>query len=487
MRSVLIAIVAVAFGGISCSEAAPAGASHDSTQPPNGQPPSGSSSHDWTRFGWDAARSNASTDPTGIDSTNVKTLKRQEVLLDGTIDASPIYLHGVQVNGAAHDVFVVTSTYGKTYAIDANDGSILWKFTPDGYNGVAGSNLVTTATPVADPDRQSVYAASPDGNIRKLALADGRVVWTTSITKRPDREKIASALNFDRGHVIATTGGYIGDAPPYQGHVALIDAATGNLVSVWNALCSDRTGLIDPSSCPESDAAIWGRAGAVVDPATGDIFVATGNAKWDGQTYWGDAVIELDPTATHIVGNYTPSNTDQLNAGDVDVGSTSPVLLGNGVVAQGGKDGTIRVLGADAVRQSGSHRGGEAQTVPTPSSSALFTAPAVWHAPSGTTWMFAGDGGGTAAWTVSGGQLHQAWKNSNRGTSPVLAGGLLYVFDANGGLRVYQPESGVLVTTLECGGGHWNSPIIVDGMIAIPDGNSNSHATGGTLNIFRLP
>jgi hypothetical protein len=52
---------------------------------------------------------------------------------------------------------------------------------------------------------------------------------------------------------------------------------------------------------------------------------------------------------------------------------------------------------------------------------------------------------------------------------------------------VYQPESGVLVTTLECGGGHWNSPIIVDGMIAIPDGNSNSHATGGTLNIFRLP
>jgi outer membrane protein assembly factor BamB len=486
MRSILIAFIAVAIGGSSCSESVPAGASHDSTQPPNGQPPSASSTHDWTRFGLDAARSNASTDPTGIDSTNVKTMKRQQVLLDGTVDASPIYLHGVQVNGAAHDVFVVTSTYGKTYAIDANDGSVLWKFTPDGYNGVAGSYQVTTATPVTDPDRQSVYAASPDGNIRKLALADGRVVWTTSITKLPVREKIASALNFDRGHVIAVTGGYIGDAPPYQGHVAIIDAASGKLLSVWNALCSDKAGLIDPNSCPESDAAIWGRAGAVVDPATGDIFVATGNAKWDGQTYWGDAVIELDPNATRIVGNYTPSNTDQLNDGDIDVGSTSPVLLGNGIVAQGGKDGTIRVLAADAIRQSGAHRGGEAQSSATPSGNALFSAPAVWHAPDGTTWMFAADGAATAAWTVNAGQLQQAWKKPNRGTSPVLAGGLLYVFDPNGGLRVYQPQSGVLVTTLDCGGGHWNSPIIVDGMIAIPDGNSNSHATGGTLNIFRL-
>jgi outer membrane protein assembly factor BamB len=487
MRSAMIAILAATVGVTSCSESAPAASNGDSTQPPAGQPSSANSTHDWTRFGWDAARSNASTDPTGIDSTNVKTMRRQQVLLDGTVDASPIYLHGVQVNGAAHDVFVVTTTYGKTIAIDANDGSVLWKFTPSGYNGFAGSSQVTTATPVADPDRQSVYAASPDGNIRKLALADGRVVWTTSITKLPSREKIASALNFDRGHVIATTGGYIGDAPPYQGHVAIIEAASGQLLHVWNALCSDRPGLIDPGSCPESDAAIWGRAGAVVDPATGDLFVATGNGKWDGITNWGDAVIELDADATRIVGNYTPSNTEQLNAGDVDVGSTSPVLLGGGLLAQSGKDATIRLLGADAIRQAGAHRGGETQTVATPSSNMLFTAPAVWHAPSGTTWMFAADGGGTAAWTVSGGQLQQTWRNTNRGTSPVLAGGLLYVFDSNGGLRVYLPETGALVTKLDCGGGHWNSPIIVDRMIAVTDGNSNSHATGGTLNIFRLP
>lgn len=78
--------------------------------------------HDWTRFGWDASRSSAATAPTGITAGNVAALRRQQVVLDGTVDASAIYLHGVRANGATRDVFFVTTTYGKTLAIDANDG-----------------------------------------------------------------------------------------------------------------------------------------------------------------------------------------------------------------------------------------------------------------------------------------------------------------------------------------------------------------------------
>ncbi len=484
MRHVTIAIVVAAFGVTACSESAPVGTIHDTAQSPPGQPANPTSSHDWTRFGYNAARSNASSDATGIDSSNIGTVKRQQVALDGTVDASPIYLHGVQVNGSSHDVLVVTTTYGKTIAIDANDGSTLWEFTPSGYSSMAGSYQITTATPVADPDRTSVYAASPDGNIRKLALADGHVVWTTAITLFPAREKIASALNYDRGHVIATTGGYIGDDPPYQGHVAVVDGASGQLLNVWNALCSDRPGLIQPQSCSQSGSAIWGRAGAVVDTTTGDLFVATGNGTWDGVTNWGDATLELDANATHLVGNYTPSNTEQLNAGDVDVGSTSPVWLGAGLVAQSGKDGTIRVLVLSATRQTGSHRGGERQSVGL--GAGVFTAPAVWVA-NGTTWLFVANGSGTAAWTVTGGQLQAAWNNGNHGTSPVVAGGLLYIYDPGGGLRVYAPASGRQIAQLDAGGGHWNSPIVVDRMIAVPEGDANSHAQSGVLDIYRLP
>src|SRR5207245_9509671 len=57
-----------------------------------------------------------------------------------------------------------------------------------------------------------------------------------------------------------------------------------------------------------------------------------------------------------------------------------------------------------------------------------------------------------------------------------------------GSLRVYDPATGRQVAKLECGdgGGHWNSPIVVDGRIALPEGNSNDHSTSGILDIWRL-
>ncbi|HKI46463.1 MAG TPA: PQQ-binding-like beta-propeller repeat protein [Balneolales bacterium] len=451
------------------------------------QPPHHQNAPDWTRFGWDAGRSNAPTGPTGITATNVDSLVRQQVKLDGTVDASAIYLRGIQVNGSTHDVFFVTTTYGKTIAINADDGSVLWSYTPSGYNNWAGTAQITTSTPVADPGHKFIYAASPDGYIQKLSVEDGSVVWRTAITKLPAREKIASALNFFKGHVIATTGGYVGDAPPYQGHVVLIDAGSGTILSVWNSLCSDQSGLLQPSGCPESDSAIWARSGAVVDSATGDIYFATGNGLWDGKTNWGDAVLELDPTGKQLIGNYTPQNTQQLNASDADLGSTAPVLLGHGFIAQGGKDGKIRLLDWPTMEGASPHQGGESQIVSTPSGTDLFTAPAVLRTDT-TTWMFAADNGGTEAWKFNnGGQFQSVWKNSNGGTSPIVADGLLYVYGPGGGLRIYKAFTGNQIADLKCGSGHWNSPIIVDGMIALPEGNANRHQTTGVLDIWRLP
>jgi outer membrane protein assembly factor BamB len=447
--------------------------------------PRASSGHDWLRFGWSASRSSAPTFATGITAANVRSLVRQQVTLDGTVDSSPIYLHGVRVAGATHDVFFVTTTYGKTEAIDAVTGNVLWRFTPAGYSSWAGSAQITTATPVADPNRQWVYAAAPNGRIYKLGVADGHAAWSVSITHLPSREKIAASLNYYNGRVIATTGGYIGDAPPYQGHVAVIQASNGKLLHVWNSLCSNRHGLIVPSSCAASDSAIWGRAGAVVDPANGQLLVATGNAPWNGQTDLGDSVLRLSADATDLIGNYTPSNTEELNSTDADLGSTSPVLLSEAYLAQGGKDGKIRVLSVGRMRGTAPHKGGELQVLPTPSGTDLFTAPAVWHASSGT-WMFAADNGGTAAYRFRNGRLSVGWRHGTGGTSPVVAGGLLWVYDPGGGLNVYAPSTGKLVVTLASGGGHWNSPIVVDGRVALPEGNANEHATKGVLDIWRL-
>ena len=440
---------------------------------------------DWPTFGWDVGRSSAPEMGMGLSADRIRSLSLQQVALDGTVDGSAIYLRGATVGGSSHDAFFVTTTYGKALALDADSGALLWEYTPASYEGLKATYRITNATPVADDDRKFIYSAAPDGMIRKLAVADGRVVWATAITRLAGREKIASPLSFFRGRVIAATDGYIGDRPPYQGHVAILDAATGSLLHVWNSLSSDRHELLAPSSVPQSDSGIWGRAGVVIDSTTGNLYIATGNGTWDGAVNWGDAVIELDSDATRILGNYTPVNTEELNDEDADLGSTSPVLLGNGLVAQGGKDRIIRVLDWRTMLGTTPHRGGEASKVPTPSGNRLFTAPALLRA-GNTTWLFAADSGATSAWTLAGASLKPRWRTDNAGTSPVVADGMLFVYDPRGGLRIYEATSGRPIAALPCGAGHWNSPIVADGRIALPEGNANSHLTNGVLDIWRV-
>jgi PQQ-like domain len=442
---------------------------------------SGVGGTDWARFGFDTARHDVG--PAGpLTAANVSHLVRQQVQLDGTVDSSPIYLHDVQVHGAAHDVFFVTTTYGKTEAIDATSGKLLWRFTPPSYGSLAGTAQITNATPAASTDRSAVYAAAPDGTIRKLRISDGKVLWATSVTRDPTHEKLTSSLNVSRGLVLVTTGGYIGDAPPYQGHVVTLSERTGAIEHVWNSLCSDRHTLITPSTCSASDSAIWSRNGAAVDPTTGDIVVATGNAPWNGSTNWGDSVLVLSPDASKLLRHWTPADQEHLNETDLDLGSTSPALLSGGYAVQSGKDGELRLLRLDRLPGVNKRLGGELQTVPTPDGSALFSEPAVWQG----TWIFVADDSGTQAWRLVNGRLHSVWSNSVSGTSPVIVGNLVFIA-TGGAVHVYLAANGRQVASLSLGAEvHWQSPIVADGRIAVAEGNANDHQTSGVLDIYRL-
>jgi outer membrane protein assembly factor BamB len=425
--------------------------------------------HDWPLYGYDAARHNASPETT-LTAPNVPKLRRLQVRLDGTVDSSPIYVGGR---------IVVTTTYGRTEALSPATGRVLWRFTPPGYSSFAGSAQITNSSPAASTDRTAVYASAPDGRVRKLRLSDGKVLWTTPLTRDATHEKLTSSINVSRGLVIMTTGGYIGDAPPYQGHVVTMSEKTGRIVHVWNSLCSDRHALIVPRTCASSDSAIWSRNGAAVDPTNGTLVVATGNAPWNGRTDWGDSVIVLSPNAASMLRHWTPTDQQHLNETDLDLGSTSPALLPNGYGVQGGKDGKLRLLQLHRLPGVNAQVGGELQTLPTPGGAGLFSEPAVWQG----RWVFVADDSGTAALTFRGGRLHPAWSNDNGGTSPVVAGSLLYVA-GNGSLRVYVATTGRKVAELTTGPVHWQSPIVADGRVIVAEGNANDHATTGVLDIF---
>jgi outer membrane protein assembly factor BamB len=452
-------------------------------------------SGDWLTFDYNAQRTGVGPANTGITAANLHHLKRLTVKVPGTVDSSPVALHNLMIGGRPYDVFFVTTSYGRTLAINAANGRLLWQFAPASVAKLEGSAQITTATPIIDPGLGYIYVSTPDGFIHKLLITTGRQVWSTRVTWDPTHEKIAGSLNISGGSLIVVTDGYDGDAPPYQGHVVTLALASGRITHVWNTLCSNIKTLIHPPSrCPASDSAIWGRPGSVIVPSTGNILVATGNGPFNGRTDWGDSVLELSPTLK-LLHNWTPANQEQMNQDDTDLGSTEPALLpvksGPPLAVQGGKDGLLRLLDINRLDGTaggaGPRTGGELQTIKAPGPTDIYSQPAVWQS-GPRIYVFVSDGAGTAAFTLTHRRLRLVWQNSTPGTSPLVAGGLLYVYnEVQGQLVVLNPRSGRVQITLPAAQGHWNSPIVVGGRIILPEGNDNDHLTSGTIDIYHLP
>ena len=460
----------------------------------------------WAGFGYDATASDDGPATTGITAANLSQLSAKVVTLPGTVDSSPIYLRNVVVEGKRRDVYVVDTTYGRTLAVDAASGAILWQFVPQGISAWEGSLEITTSSPVVDPNLLYVYSASPEGKVHKLELANGHEVggrWPVTVTLDPTKEKISSSLEVFGPYVLASLGGLsekIGLPSPRIGHLVEIERQTGVVAHVFNSLCSAQTTIVAAATCPEPEAGIWGRIPATVDPS-GNLLVATGDGAWNGRNYWGDSVLELSPTLK-LLQSYTPAGEAAMATGDLDVGSTAPVLLTPHIVLQAGKDGVIRLLDLDELngrtQTAGPYLGGEISTAAAPDGGPVRPQPAVWHRPGQEPWVFVANDFGIEGFNLAltpKPHLVLMWSDGRAGSSPVIAGGLLYAYNVDeGGLSIYNPDPSTgtelpnePLLTLSIPRGHWNSPVIADGRIALGDGNANDHLTSGSLYIWSIP
>jgi outer membrane protein assembly factor BamB len=449
---------------------------------------------DWPVFGYDSARSSINPHETAIAAHTVGGLHRLwSTALPDVADSSPVYLHGLRLaSGSTTDALYVTTRDGHLVAVNASDGQILWSVQNQGVR-------YTTSSPAIDPSRTYVYSYGLDGTLRKFTAVTGAEVtggaWPIRITTMPDTEKESSPLNIANGRVYVTTAGYPGDAPPYQGHVVGARVDTGD-EQVFNSLCSDKPHVLSKGECASNQSGIWARGGAVVEPGTGDIFVTTGNGNFNGRSNWGDSVIKLSADGLHVLDSYTPSNQNTLNETDDDLGSSAAGILPDipnsrtpHLLIQGGKDEKLRLINRDNMSGQGGpgHLAGELALLDWPGCQ-LFTQPVSWTE-EGTVWVTLAGTCGIATYQVGsdgGGQvsLHAIWHNSTNFTTPVLAGDVLFAA-TSGAIVALDPHSGQRLwssASASAGGSiagiHWESLIVVNGRVYIPDESGRLTAYG---------
>jgi outer membrane protein assembly factor BamB len=464
------------------------------------QIPQATKNADWPRFGFDPARSGVNPNEISNTSATVSGLHRLwSVALPDVADSTPILVHGLALaDGSKHNVLYLTTKSGSLVALDAATGIELWTAATHGPK-------MTTSSPVADPAHGFVYSYGLDGKLHKYQATTGREMmgggWPVLITRMTQTEKESSSLNLANGFIYVTTSGYPGDAPPYQGHVVAIKLADGTS-HVFNSLCSDKKHVLVQGECNASNSGIWARAGAVVDPVTGYIFVVTGNGPFDankGGKNWSDSVLELSADGSRLIDSYTPTNYDYLESSDLDLSSNAPALLPKiaashtpYLAVQGGKDGVLRLLNRQNLSGQGGpgHVGGELQSIATQDGCIVYTQPVVWTNPtSGDLWVFVATACGTTGYRVvtsaqGATTLQVGWSIQQPGTSPVLAGGVLFLANSEA-IVALDPQTGKQLwsSASPSAGGtiagiHWESPIVLDGRVYCSDENGKLTAYG---------
>jgi hypothetical protein len=310
------------------------------------------------------ARTGANLNETKLTprNVNVQHFGRLFTLhVDGDVYAQPLFLRGVEIPGKGrHDVLFVATEHDSIYAFDAygNPSTPLWQanFLKNGLTTVPALDascpfispeIGITSTPVIDPDTGTLYvlARTRDGSgffVNTYAQHLHALAVTTGVEKfggpveirasmngsgtgsrsgklsfNPLRDNPRAALLLNHGAVYLTWASAC-DVSPYHGWVMAYGAQNLKQEAVFNA------------SPDADDSGIWeGDTGPAADDA-GNIFLATGNGRFDagkGGRDYGDSLLKLSGASLKLSDYFAPYNAADLDANDSDLGSGGPMLL----------------------------------------------------------------------------------------------------------------------------------------------------------------
>ncbi|MGC1829164.1 MAG: malectin domain-containing carbohydrate-binding protein [Candidatus Acidiferrales bacterium] len=292
--------------------------------------------------------------------------------VDDEVYATPLYVPGLTVNGATHNVVYVATVNNSVYAFDADTGgAALWhtnygtptNHTVVGQNGVCGTayndfqgNIGIVGTPVIDisADKMFFVAHTQSGsthtqtlyaiNILTGATDASTVVSASGFNAMTNNQR--PALTLANGVIYVAWSSYC-DVTPYHGMVVAYSEATLGQTGVFN---DTSTG---------TQAGIWQAGQGVNVDSNGNIYVMTGNGTWDGSANFGESFVKLTPSTLTEEDYFTPSDYSSLNSGDIDLGSAGGLLIpGTNLMVGGGKAAIFYLLNTNNMgHESGSDSG----------------------------------------------------------------------------------------------------------------------------------
>ena len=500
---------------------------------------------DVVTFKNDAARTGQNLTESVLTLTNVNPVsfgRLRFLATDGKVDAEPLYLSGLTVQGAMHNVVFVATENDSVYAFDADSGAVLWHVSvlaggetvndlpPSGCEQVAPT-IGITATPVID------RSAGSHGIIYLVAMS--KTTASSSYHQRLHALDVTTGAQALNGPVdIAATYPMLGgtttfDPAQYEERAALL-LSRGVIYTSWTSHCDGapysgwiiaysqssltRTAVLNVA--PNSGGAgpaIWMSGGGPAADSTGNVYLLTANGAFEtaldsngfpNQGDYGNSFLKLSTAggALTVADYFTMYNEVSESNADQDLGSGGILLLPDLTASGGavrhlavgaGKDGNVYVVSRDSLGKFSSSRNNIWQQLSGVFGGGIFSTPAYFNG----ALYYGPVGAALTAFTVKNAQLSSAPSSTTAntftypGTSPAVsangtsdgiiwahensAPAVLHAYDAgNLGHELYNSSQASGGRDQFGAGNKFITPMIADGKVFV--------GTQGGVAVFGL-
>jgi len=356
----------------------------------------------------DNARTGQNLSETILTTSNVNSMQFGlvgTITVDGLVDAEPLYVGGLTVNGATHNVLFIATENDSVYAFDADTFTQLWhnallNGTGESPSDSRGCNQVVpmigvTSTPVID------QGAGPNGTIFLVAMSKSgntfhQRLHALDLTTGLDRMTATDVQATFSGTGSGSSGGVQTFNPASYEERAGLLLLNGVIYTTWTSHCDAtpynswvigfnesnlaRSVILDMTANGASAAGHGGQEGGIwmagAGPAadsSGNIYLLIGNGTFDttlsgsnfpNQCDFGNSFMKLSTSANNCHGTglgvsdyFTMHNaccdSSSESFQDTDLGSGGAMVLPDSIGAHlavgAGKDSNLYVVNRDGM------------------------------------------------------------------------------------------------------------------------------------------